>query len=332
MPLISIVIPLFNRERLIGRALESCFSQDFTDHEVLVVDDASRDGSRGVVESFRDPRLKLLVHEQNRGVSPARNTGVSASRGEWIVFLDSDDELVPGGLRIVATRADSAAPSVGRLAFNAVCADGALSPDPPLRYGRWAFEDYVLWTVAVGARSDFVNCIRRTTFEQVRFADSRALEALYHLEFAAAFVTETCPEIVHRIHGDAPDRLSHRSLRQELLIAPAEADAATELLARFGPRLRAVSEARYRRELKTAALRHLLAGRRRSGARYALEAAQAGGGWEPLALAAAGMFGPLPVALAVSLRARLARARTARRGAPTPPAASQAATNGQPES
>jgi glycosyltransferase involved in cell wall biosynthesis len=308
-PFISIVIPVYNRARLIGRALESCFSQSFTAHEVVVVDDGSADDSVGAAEAFRDPRLKILTHERNRGVSPARNTGVEASRGEWILFLDSDDELLPGALGVIAERAAQADTSIGRLAFNTRFADGAMSPDPPLRHERWTFEDYVRWTIAVSERTDFANCMRRSTFERVRFADNRALEALYHLDFADAFLTETCPEIVFRRHRDDRLRLSNRTFRQELLHAAGEADGATELLERFGHRLEAVSPERDRRELRTAAVRHLLAGRRRSGARYALQVMRTGGGWGMGALTALGMIGPVPVALAISIRARAGRWR-----------------------
>src|SRR5450432_320321 len=98
-PYFSIVIPLFNREKEVLRALKSCLAQDFQAFEVVVVDDASTDQSATVVEDLQDKRVRLIRHAKNRGVCPARNTGVEAAAGKWIVFLDSDDELLPGFLK-----------------------------------------------------------------------------------------------------------------------------------------------------------------------------------------------------------------------------------------
>src|ERR1039458_5800762 len=98
-PYFSIVIPVFNREQEVQRALSSCLVQDFQAFEVVVVDDASTDNSATVVEGLQDQRVRLIRHAKNRGVCPARNTGVQAAAGEWIVFLDSDDELLPGCLK-----------------------------------------------------------------------------------------------------------------------------------------------------------------------------------------------------------------------------------------
>lgn len=76
--------------------------QDYRDLELIVVDDASPDGTEQVVQSFNDPRVVYLRHESNRGASAARNSGIARSRGEWVVFLDDDDELLPSSLRRIA--------------------------------------------------------------------------------------------------------------------------------------------------------------------------------------------------------------------------------------
>ena len=96
--LLSVVVPVFNRESLVGRCIESVLAQDFAQFELILVDDGSTDRSRARVQEISDPRLRLLTHECNRGAGPARNTGIDASRGEWVITLDSDDELVLGAL------------------------------------------------------------------------------------------------------------------------------------------------------------------------------------------------------------------------------------------
>jgi len=95
-PLVSVVIPTHNRSRLVVRAVKSVLAQQGVDLEVIVVDDASRDDTAKVVGSLTDPRIRFLAHETNRGASAARNTGIGMAGGEYIAFLDSDDEWLPG--------------------------------------------------------------------------------------------------------------------------------------------------------------------------------------------------------------------------------------------
>lgn len=94
---ITVVIPLYNKESSIERSVQSVLSQSFKNFELIIVDDGSTDGSAAVVERFNDERIRL-IHQENGGPSKARNTGVEHACGEWIVFLDADDELLPGAL------------------------------------------------------------------------------------------------------------------------------------------------------------------------------------------------------------------------------------------
>lgn len=92
MTTISAVIPTYNRSNEVGRAIGSVLSQTYEDLECIVVDDGSSDHTTEKVRAFQDSRVKYLKHETNRGVSAARNTGIEAAKGEYIAFLDSDDE------------------------------------------------------------------------------------------------------------------------------------------------------------------------------------------------------------------------------------------------
>jgi glycosyltransferase involved in cell wall biosynthesis len=92
IPAISVVIPTYNRLGTLPRALESVLRQTFDDIEIIVVDDLSTDESLAYLESVRDPRLRIIRHETNRGGGAARNTGIKAARAELIAFQDSDDE------------------------------------------------------------------------------------------------------------------------------------------------------------------------------------------------------------------------------------------------
>lgn len=109
-PVVSVVIPMFNRAATIRRAVDSALAQSFRDIEVIVVDDASSDESVANVAAIDDSRLRLLRRERNGGASAARNAGVAASRGSLVAFLDSDDEWFPRKLEIQVA-ALNAAPS-----------------------------------------------------------------------------------------------------------------------------------------------------------------------------------------------------------------------------
>ena len=100
VPRLSILIPTWNAEATIERALDSVLAERAIQLEVIVVDDASTDGTADIVASVadRDPRVVLLRLRANGGVSAARNRGLTMVRGEWVAFLDADDLLLPGAL------------------------------------------------------------------------------------------------------------------------------------------------------------------------------------------------------------------------------------------
>ncbi len=94
-PKVTVVIPVYNREKYVGDAIDSILAQTFTDFELLVIDDGSTDGSVEIARSYRDPRLRLECNETNWGVPKTRNKGIQLARGEYLAFLDSDDWAYP---------------------------------------------------------------------------------------------------------------------------------------------------------------------------------------------------------------------------------------------
>lgn len=95
LPRLSVVIPAHNRARYLEEAIASAFAQEYQDMEVLVVDDGSTDDTPQVVSRFQDPRLRYLTKEKT-GAPDTRNRGIAEARGRWILWLDSDDVLLPG--------------------------------------------------------------------------------------------------------------------------------------------------------------------------------------------------------------------------------------------
>lgn len=91
-PKISVILPTYNRAHLLPRAITSVLNQSFGDFELIIVDDASSDNTRSVVEQFKDERIFFCRASRNGGDAAARNLGISLARGEWLAFQDSDDE------------------------------------------------------------------------------------------------------------------------------------------------------------------------------------------------------------------------------------------------
>jgi glycosyltransferase involved in cell wall biosynthesis len=100
-PLISVIIPTHNRAHVLKRALLSVLRQDYERKEIIVVDDASTDNTKEIMKTFlNDPTVKYIRHVRNLGGSAARNTGIKQSHGEYIAFLDDDDEWLPNKLSL----------------------------------------------------------------------------------------------------------------------------------------------------------------------------------------------------------------------------------------
>ena len=109
-PSISVIIPTHNRAETLGRALDGVLAQTLAPMEVIVVDDASNDGTAAMVRAMQDPRIRLIRHDVNRGAGAARNTGVAAARGELIAFQDSDDDWMSSKLARQAAFLDALGP------------------------------------------------------------------------------------------------------------------------------------------------------------------------------------------------------------------------------
>lgn len=100
IPTVSVIIPLYNKEPHIKRAIDSVLDQKIQDFEIIVIDDGSTDKGAEVVNSFKDQRIRL-IQQKNAGVSAARNKGIEEAKAELIAFLDADDEWMPNFINII---------------------------------------------------------------------------------------------------------------------------------------------------------------------------------------------------------------------------------------
>ena len=124
MPSISVIVPVYQAEAYLQGCIDSVKSQTFTDWELILIDDGSRDGSPAICDrsAAEDPRIRVF-HKPNGGVSTARNLGLQEARGEYIAFLDSDDRFVPRTLETLWSLCHQAG------ADSAGCAHTNLQPD-----------------------------------------------------------------------------------------------------------------------------------------------------------------------------------------------------------
>src|SRR5918998_66000 len=126
--LVSVVIPCYNQAHFLGEAIESVLAQSYPNFEIIVVDDGSTDDTSEVAKRY--PKVRL-VRQENQGLSAARNSGLARSEGEYVVFLDADDRLLPealeAGLGCLEARPECAFVSGY---FRYIAADGSPLPTP----------------------------------------------------------------------------------------------------------------------------------------------------------------------------------------------------------
>ncbi len=97
-PKITVVIPSYNRSTLVCRAIKSILRQDYQDFELIIVDDCSRDNTKEIIKPLTNEKIKYIRHSKRKGLAATRNTGIRLSKGEYIAFLDDDDEWMPSKL------------------------------------------------------------------------------------------------------------------------------------------------------------------------------------------------------------------------------------------
>jgi glycosyltransferase involved in cell wall biosynthesis len=162
--LVSIIIPCYNQGRFLGEAIASALHQSYPQVEVIVIDDGSTDNTSEVIDRFPEVHQ---IHQENQGVAEARNSGIRASTGRYLVFLDSDDRLLPQaieiGVKLLQDRRDCAM-VFGR--YRTIAADGSLlqSREYPVveidHYRQLLLSNYIHTPSTV--------MFRRTVFETVR--------------------------------------------------------------------------------------------------------------------------------------------------------------------
>jgi|GEM_PF-5308590 len=171
---ISVLIPTYNRKNLLKRALESVLSQeDF--FEIIVVDDFSSDGTEEFMRGFDDPRIIYLRQDKNRGVNATRNFGLKHTKGEWVVFLDDDDEFLPNAIETIKTRVKSLAEDFNVAYFNSIIDTGKEKFEGGFQFKNLKYDtsfydpNYEETMTKFGLRGDCKPVFRRELFDNKKY-------------------------------------------------------------------------------------------------------------------------------------------------------------------
>lgn len=237
-PLVSVIIPAFNRADTIIRALRSVFAQDGATFEVIVVDDGSTDGTGDVAEALADPRVRV-VRQANAGVSAARNRGIAEAQGDLIAFLDSDDEWLPGKLAAQVSLLHAGSPCLGMVysGFESVAADGTCSAHRA-RHRGWIYRDLLARNVVTGCGTTVM--FRRDALEMVGgFDPALPCNEDYDLVLRVArfFAADCIAEPAARYH-DAADAAGSAGTERVSRRAGANRASRRILFARYGHDMR----------------------------------------------------------------------------------------------
>ena len=301
-PFFSVLITAFNRQDEIERCVRSCIRQTFDDFEIVVVDDASTDATAGVLAAIDEPRLRVVTHERNRGISPARATTVAHARGEWLVMVDSDWELFPQSLARLRALIDELPPDVRIIRSRLRWDDGSLSPAVMPAERVTDYRGRLRWLEAValqGGSSDAGQCVHRSVFETTSYFNDRrgAVESLWELDLARREASLWVSDVLGAQHVDAVNSAtrdaSARLIPRLLDEAPDVRWMAATMLSGHGTELERDAPHYRAWLLNSAALESFLAGDRRAGVRYSWSAARAGAAGPKLAATLAlGLLGP----------------------------------------
>lgn len=239
-PKISIVMPCYNAAAHVGRAIDSVEAQDFTDWELIAIDDGSSDGTLAELQRCDQPRMRV-VSQRNAGVSAARNAGIALARGTYMAFLDSDDEWDPSflGRMVAALAADPEAGLVYCGWRNVGLPGRSGEPFVPPDYERPDKLEVLLrgnrWPIH--ACLTYTDLVRRAGGFDPRFAVGE--DFLLWLEIGCFHRVVVVPAVLARyIHhgGEQATRDRVRAARQVLQVQRAFLERHPEVARRLGPR------------------------------------------------------------------------------------------------
>ena len=208
-PFFSVIVPVWNRAEAVVRCLDSCLKQDFTDFEIIVVDDGSKDDTLEVLRRYegQDSRIHAITLGKRPGVSVARNFGAKEARGEWLIYLDSDDAFLPGGMQQCYEAIAEAPEDVGIIGLAYACGNFGTSPRPLPPSRRFDLYEYVRWAMTAKS-TDYLPLHRRSCWQAIPWPDCRVTEGVTTLRLVMRFGFFFANRIVGVVYTDATNRFT----------------------------------------------------------------------------------------------------------------------------
>ena len=179
--LLSVIIPVYNVEHTLERCVQSVLAQDVTDMEVILVDDGSTDGSSVLCDTYRNKKNVTVIHQDNAGLSAARNTGLTVAKGRYITFVDSDDyldaDLYPSLMRVLQADDD-----IDLLEYSFVRDDGK-SVETHVLHDKCYHDVWRYWFEAKAYLHCFAcnKIFKRNLFDTIQFPVGRKFEDVFVL-------------------------------------------------------------------------------------------------------------------------------------------------------
>lgn len=249
---ISIIIPVYNAEEYLDRCIQSILSQGFSSYEVILVDDGSTDSSSLICDRYSatDPRFKT-IHKPNGGVSSARNAGINLAKGEYLMFVDSDDALMPDALNLIADGLDGEDMVLGGyVAYMDSVPEKEVNPRVAGRYDGENMNEFFDRNIRRNCEmldAPWAKLFRRKAVAGMRFNEnlSYAEDKLFVFSFMASCSSvRTCTAYVYAYHlrcgSLGSDIASDRHLMQLRRFLPAYSAVLFRLTSKY-PQCRSIS-------------------------------------------------------------------------------------------
>lgn len=274
----DVALTTYRRPDMAVAAIASCLSQGTRLRRVVVVDDASRDTTEERIRALRDPRVLLHVRAENGGIGAARRDAMARCDAEWTVLLDSDHELLPGALEVLAARIERAPPSVGIVGARYRWDTGGITPRV-VPEGVLDYKGRIAWSAVPGSiGGDYVCCVSRRVREAVQWSPHRSgmADTLFQLDAARVADAIYLPDCLALQKSDGAEGNTRGKVSQ--LLARRELDAegglavCEEILDRHGDALRECGRSLGGGVLKMGAVYAALLGRRALAVKWAVEA------------------------------------------------------------
>ena len=256
---LTIIVPVYNAEDYLSRCLDSILNQDMPSYEVILVDDGSTDSSALICDRYSatDPRFRTL-HKPNGGVSSARNAGLNLAKGEYVMFVDSDDALAPGALTAMCDGLGGEDFVLGGfIEYIGEIPNRNVAPTASVSYSEAGLSDFFDANIRRNCEmldAPWAKMFRRKALGNLRFNESLnyAEDKLFVFEFMTLCSSvRTCKETVYSYYlrpgSLGSDISSDRHLEQLKIFLPLYADMLKKLLSHAPDSDKAASL--YRRDL-----------------------------------------------------------------------------------